>query len=159
MEADYSYFEEDNFNEDDYEEDVVVSDQENDSNLSNENMDGDTGDGDDEEQEEEDIGLIQKLKSQKHEIVPYTKTYETYYSVKKVTKPFITKFEKAKLLGVRAEMIASGAPAMVNVPRGITSAYVIAQMEYKAKKIPLLVRRYLPNGQYEDWRLEDMVIN
>jgi hypothetical protein len=32
-------------------------------------------------------------------------------------------------------------------------------MEYKAKKIPLLVRRYLPNGQYEDWRLEDMVIN
>jgi DNA-directed RNA polymerase I, II, and III subunit RPABC2 len=46
---------------------------------------------------------------------------------------------------------------MVPVPKGITNAYDIALLEFNAKKIPLMIRRFLPNGQYEDWRLEDMI--
>ena len=32
-------------------------------------------------------------------------------------------------------------------------------LEFKERKIPLLIRRYLPNGSHEDWRLEDMIVN
>jgi DNA-directed RNA polymerase subunit K/omega len=85
-------------------------------------------------------------------------TYEEYYTKNKKTQPFITKYEKTKLLGVRAQMLASGSPAMVFVPSHITNTLDIAEMEYKEKKIPLLIRRNLPNKQFEDWRLKDLII-
>ncbi len=117
------------------------------------------GEDDEEEEEEEDNSILNKIRDNKLEIVGFSKTYDNYYSQNKITKPFITKYERAKILGVRAEMIASGAKPVVNVPKGISIAYDIALLEYKAKKIPLLIRRHLPNGSYEDWRLEDLVIN
>jgi DNA-directed RNA polymerase I, II, and III subunit RPABC2 len=92
------------------------------------------------------------------DIVDVSKTYENYYQQKKVTKPFLTKFERAKIIGTRAEMIANGSVALVNVPRGVTSAYEIAKLEFNERRIPLMIRRYLPNGVAEDWRLEDMVV-
>jgi DNA-directed RNA polymerase I, II, and III subunit RPABC2 len=94
----------------------------------------------------------------RYDIVDIAKTYENYYHQKKETKPFLTKFERAKIIGVRAEMIANGAPAVVNVPQGVTSAYEIAKLEFKERRIPLFIRRFLPNGVVEDWRLSDMVI-
>jgi len=30
--------------------------------------------------------------------------------------------------------------------------------ELKARKIPLIIRRYLPDGSYEDWRIEELII-
>ena len=54
-------------------------------------------------------------------------------------------------------MISTGSPAMVNVPKHITSTLDIAELEFKEKKIPLFIRRYLPNKEYEDWRLEEMI--
>lgn len=120
------------------------------------NDDGDEEEGS--EQEEETILHKLREKESKYDVVSVYKTYESYFSQKKVTKPFITKFEKAKLLGVRAEMIASGAPVLVVVPSGVNSAYEIAMLEYREKKIPLMVRRYLPNGAFEDWRMDDLVI-
>jgi DNA-directed RNA polymerase subunit K/omega len=92
------------------------------------------------------------------DIVDVSKTYENYYQQKKVTKPFLTKFERAKIIGTRAEMIANGSVALVNVPRSVTSAYEIAKLEFNERRIPLMIRRYLPNGVAEDWRLEDMVV-
>jgi DNA-directed RNA polymerase I, II, and III subunit RPABC2 len=92
------------------------------------------------------------------DIVDIAKTYENYHHQKKETKPFLTKFERAKIIGVRAEMIANGAIAVVSVPQGVSSAYEIAKLEFKERRIPLFIRRYLPNGIVEDWRLQDMVI-
>jgi len=85
-------------------------------------------------------------------------TYENYYRQNKKTKPFITKYEKTKILGVRAQMLASGSPPMISVPSHIKNTIDIAEMEYKEKKIPLMIRRYLPNKHYEDWRLTDLII-
>lgn len=34
---------------------------------------------------------------------------------------------------------------------------VIAQKELAAKKIPLIVRRYLPDGSYEDWSVAELI--
>ena len=54
-------------------------------------------------------------------------------------------------------MLASGAEPLIDPPFP-DSCYEIALLELKKKKIPLMVRRYLPNKTFEDWRLEDLVI-
>ena len=84
-------------------------------------------------------------------------SYNSYYNNEKTTKPFLTKFEKAKVLGIRSEMIANGAIALINVPEHVTDTYNIAKMEFEQKKIPLIIRRHLPNGNIELWRLNDLV--
>ena len=95
----------------------------------------------------------------KHEIVSKDQTYDGYYRSNKKTKPFLTKYEKTKLIGVRAQMIANGAMPLISVPNDVTDTLTIAEMELNEKKIPLLIRRYLPDGSFEDWRLEDLVVN
>lgn len=96
--------------------------------------------------------------NKKYEIISNVNTYTNYYKNTKVSTPYLTKYEKAKLLGVRAQMISNGSPALINVPKHIKSSYEIAKLEFEEDKIPLLIRRFLPNGSYEDWRLEDMMI-
>ncbi len=119
--------------------------------------------GDDEISEEDDEGsadnaIISGVKNMtKFELVPFQETYSNYYTVNRLTKPYITKYERAKVIGIRAEQIASGDNAFIPVPKGITDCYQIARMEFEAKKSPVLIRRYHPNGEYEDWRLEDLI--
>ena len=113
-----------------------------------------------EELPEEDESVSNMIKSSindKYEIISNNTAYEKYYTQNKKSKPFITKYEKAKLLGVRAQMISTGSPPMVNVPKHITSTLDIAELEFKEKKIPLFIRRYLPNKEYEDWRLDELI--
>lgn len=62
----------------------------------------------------------------------------------------MSKYERARLLGTRAEQISHGAPVLVVVPRGVTNPLDIAEIELSEKKLPLIVRRYLPSGEYED---------
>ena len=90
-------------------------------------------------------------------IVSIHETYSSYYSDEKITTPILTKFEKAKILGVRAEMLSNGADPVISKPYP-NNTYLIAIEELKQKKIPLLIRRTLPNGKIEDWRLEDLII-
>lgn len=90
------------------------------------------------------------------QIIPVDLSYSNYYSSTKLTKPFLTKYEQAKILGIRSEMISNGALALVNIPPNMTSSYEIALEEFKYKKIPLMIKRTLPNGSYELWRLDDL---
>ena len=78
--------------------------------------------------------------------------------VEKRTKPYMTKYEKARILGTRALQISKNSPVMVDV-NGETDSLKIAQMELRERKIPIIVRRYLPDDTYEDWKIEDMIIN
>lgn len=70
--------------------------------------------------------------------------------------PQLTKYERARILGLRAKQINSGATPFVKVPEGIIDGYVIAQMELKEKKIPFIIRRPMPNGGSEYWYLKDL---
>ena len=70
----------------------------------------------------------------------------------------MTKFEKAKILGIRADMLASGAETMIDISENITNCYEIAKLELEQGKIPLIVRRYLPNNEIEDWKVNDLII-
>lgn len=49
-----------------------------------------------------------------------------------------------------------GAPVLVDV-ESETDPLQIALKELREKKIPLVVRRYLPDGYYEDWTCEELL--
>lgn len=72
------------------------------------------------------------------------------------TCPYLSKFEKTRVLGQRAMQINAGAPAFVKVPENIVDGYLIAEMELSQKKIPFIIRRPLPNGGSEYWKLSDL---
>ena len=72
------------------------------------------------------------------------------------TMPFITKYEKAKLLGERAKQINAGAQPTVVVDENTIDGYLIALKEYENKSIPMIIRRPLPSGGCEYWRLTDL---
>lgn len=49
------------------------------------------------------------------------------------------------------------APVLVPT-EGETDPLAIAMKELAQKKIPLIVRRYLPDGSYEDWGVQELII-
>ena len=72
------------------------------------------------------------------------------------TNPFLTKYEKTRILGQRAKQLNLGHPPLVDVPSNIIDGYLIANLELKEKKIPIIIRRPLPNGKSEYWKLKDL---
>ncbi|RKU41031.1 DNA-directed RNA polymerases I II and III subunit RPABC2 [Coniochaeta pulveracea] len=74
----------------------------------------------------------------------------------RTTTPFMTKYERARILGTRALQISMNAPVLVDL-EGETDPLQIAIKELREKKIPLIVRRYLPDGFYEDWTCEELL--
>jgi len=74
------------------------------------------------------------------------------------TLPFVTRYEKARVIGERAKQINSGAKPFIEIDQTMIDGYLIALKEFEAKKIPFIIRRPLPNGNSEYWRLTDLEI-
>jgi DNA-directed RNA polymerase I, II, and III subunit RPABC2 len=74
------------------------------------------------------------------------------------TYPFLNQYERTKVISYRASQICNGAKPYIVVPEGVTEAHKIAQMELEAKKLPFIVKRPLPDGTFEVWRLADLVL-
>ena len=74
------------------------------------------------------------------------------------TYPFLTNFERTKIIGLRANQISRGSVPFVSVPKHITDVRDIARLELEQKRLPYLVKRPLPNGTFEYWRLCDLLI-
>jgi DNA-directed RNA polymerase I, II, and III subunit RPABC2 len=72
------------------------------------------------------------------------------------TIPYLTKYEKARILGQRAKQINSGATPFVKVPENVIDGYLIAELELQQKIIPFIIRRPLPNGGSEYWSIKDL---
>ena len=89
-------------------------------------------------------------------IISVQESYNNYTNNKRQTRPYINKYERAKILGMRAEQIAKGMQPLVST-KGKRNIYEIVEAEYKEGVIPLIIRRYLPNNTHEDWRLSDFV--
>lgn len=53
--------------------------------------------------------------------------------------------------------ISLNAPVMVELD-GESDPLVIAMKELREKKIPLIVRRFLPDGTYEDWHVKELIV-
>lgn len=74
------------------------------------------------------------------------------------TNPFLTKYERTKILGQRAKQLNMGDKPYIAVPNNIMDGYLIATLELKEKKIPVIIRRPLPSGKSEYWKLVDLEI-
>jgi DNA-directed RNA polymerase I, II, and III subunit RPABC2 len=72
----------------------------------------------------------------------------------RVSVAILTKFEKARVLGVRALQISYNAPLMVDPGKEI-NPIKIAEMEFEQNKLPIQVVRNLPDGRREIWNLND----
>jgi len=74
------------------------------------------------------------------------------------TYPFLTNYEKTKCISFRASQINHGAKPYLLVPTGMNDSYQIAKMELEQKRLPYILKRPLPDGNYEVWRLADLMI-
>lgn len=89
-------------------------------------------------------------------LLTYKNVLENIEKKPKKTIPILTKFEKAKIMGVRLQQLAYGAKPRVDVS-GLKSIQEIVEKELKERKILFIIRRNLPNGTFEDWKLEEFV--
>lgn len=72
------------------------------------------------------------------------------------TLPILSRYEKARILGERAEQINAGAQSFIELDPTMIDGYLIALKELDQKKIPFIIQRPLPNGGSEYWRLCDL---
>lgn len=74
------------------------------------------------------------------------------------TIPILTKYEKAKIIGIRAQQINSGAEPFIPVDSNMIDGLTIANEELMKRKIPFIIRRPMPNGASEYWNINDLEI-
>lgn len=74
------------------------------------------------------------------------------------TIPFLTKYERTRVIGQRAKQINSGAKAFVKVPENVIDGYLVAELELMQKRIPFIIRRPTPGGGCEYWNLKDLEV-
>ena len=132
---------------------------------------------DSDEEEEEDEDYLQKFEKDMQTNVlqsfhPETNNHN-YDEVKKLSKvtrdengmvvdplhqtlPFLTKYERTRILGQRASQINSGAKPFIPVKADVIDGYLIAEEELNLKKIPFIIKRPMPNGGFEYWRVSDL---
>jgi len=72
--------------------------------------------------------------------------------------PFLTQFEKTKVLGFRTNQLSQGARAFIAVPAHVTDLRETAKMELDARRLPFIIKRPMPDGSFEKWRLSDLLI-
>lgn len=91
--------------------------------------------------------------------------FESLYSpaIKNNTTPYITKFEMAKIVGLRIQQLAKRAPPTVDssdfpdkeIPRNLEK---IAKREIAVGKCPFIIRRPLPNGIFIDVPVSALIV-
>ena len=170
----------DNFEEDNEEENNIDNENDEDSfknEFININDDEDEYEDDDEDDDDENEEKNQKFdEEQKKKIIDeyysdyYTHNYDEVVAMSKVirdennniidpfhrTVPIMTKYEIARILGVRTKQINSGANIFVKTSENIIDGYYIALQELKEKKIPFIIRRPIPGGKSEYWNIADL---
>lgn len=90
-------------------------------------------------------------------IEDYNDIIKQYDPKNNVTRNVLTRYEKAKIIGMRLEQLARGAPVYVDVPDK-SDLRTIVLMELEQRKIPFMIARTLPNGKKEYWRIDDVIV-
>ena len=139
----------------------------------------DDGDEEDEDADKDSSEYFQKLKSNVREsyIDTYhpeslSHNYDEIQTLARVVRnsagvivdelhrtiPIMTKYEKTRILGQRTKQINEGAPTFIKIDSTVIDGYLIAMKELEQKKTPFIIRRPLPNGGSEYWRIQDLEI-
>jgi DNA-directed RNA polymerase I, II, and III subunit RPABC2 len=98
------------------------------------------------------------MSSKVSSIEDYHDIIRAYDPLKNSTRNFMTKYEKVKIIGLRAEQLQRGAVPYVEFDKKNFNPIDIALKELDARKIPFMICRTLPNGEKEYWRLDDMIM-
>ena len=74
-----------------------------------------------------------------------------------------TKYELARILGARALQIAMDAPLLLKIDEKKLeeinyNPIEIAKMELEQRRLPFIIKRPMPDGTFEYWRLCDLMI-
>ena len=75
----------------------------------------------------------------------------------RISRNILTKYEMVRLIGTRAKQISDGSKVFVKYD-GVKSAIELAELEIKYKMLPLKIKRPLPNGKYEIWKISELDI-
>ncbi len=110
--------------------------------------------GEKEEYEDKEIELMGL-----EDIIPGKEGMITGINKERITTRFLTKYERARILGARALQISKNAPIMIDIEPGEWDPLKIAEKELVERKIPFIIRRYLPDGSYEDWRVDELIFD
>lgn len=163
----------------DYGEEDILDRDDKDENVTSSKfaMDGYGSDDDsDNDSDEEDFQKFNE--TDKNDIITnfhpelYNHNYDEIQTMAKVTRdndgtivdplhrtlPFVTKYEKARILGERTKQLNAGAQSFVEVDDNVIDGYLIALKEFEEKKVPFIIKRPLPNGGCEYWKLSDLEI-
>jgi DNA-directed RNA polymerase I, II, and III subunit RPABC2 len=108
-----------------------------------------------EEEEINDNEIIEEEDSFK--IITYNNVLESIEKLPKKSIPMMTKFERARIKGVRLQQLANKAPPLVDTT-GLTSDKEIVEKELLERKLPFIIKRVLPNGVAEYWKMEEFEI-
>ena len=76
---------------------------------------------------------------------------------KRITKNFMTIYERVRILGERAKQLSLGAKPLIKGAENMDPK-IVAKMELERKIIPLIIIRPLPNGHKEKWRVSELEI-
>jgi DNA-directed RNA polymerase I, II, and III subunit RPABC2 len=75
------------------------------------------------------------------------------------TTKYLTTFEEIKVLGARAMQLRNNAEPLVEViGNGRDTPMDVAKRELHAKRLKFIVRRFLPDGTFEDRRVDQLEI-
>ncbi len=102
----------------------------------------------------DDEGLADESGLGKSEIQSYTQVVNQIAKTTKKTFPFLTKYEKTRIIGVRMEQLSNGAKPNIST-KGLSSIREIAEEELRLRKTPFIIVRTLPNNTYEYWKIEE----
>ena len=86
------------------------------------------------------------------------KKYKEVKKYVKIGSIFLTRYEKARIVGARALQISFGAPILVKKPIDMIDPIRIAQFELKSKILPLTIRREYPSGEYQDIPINKLIL-
>mmetsp|Transcript_25027 Transcript_25027/g.33554 ORF Transcript_25027/g.33554 Transcript_25027/m.33554 type:complete len:138 (-) Transcript_25027:98-511(-) len=123
---------------------------------------GGDDDDDDHDEDGEDVDVIEdgleeeEKQDDGNELGGIRRGLRKVPSTDRITSRFMTKYERARILGSRALQISKNAPLMVD-PGEESDPYKLAEMELDKRKVPFIVRRYLPDGSYEDWKVSELL--
>ena len=74
---------------------------------------------------------------------------------KRITINRLTKYERVRIIGIRAKQIMTGANILLKGIENKTPTE-IAELELKHNMVPFKIKRRLPNGRYEVWKLSEL---
>jgi DNA-directed RNA polymerase subunit K/omega len=169
------YTTDDKSGDEEIEEDVdnIEEEENSDDNLEEEDDEAESEDEEEEEEEEaqDDGDCLYRFtsKKKKKDILADVEvednfieddTIETSVFVdneKRITKNYMTVYERVRLLGERAKQLSLGAKPLIKGADNMDPK-VVAKMELEQKIIPLIIIRTLPNGLREKWKVSELKI-